>query len=70
MAEDVGAAQDAREAEGSPVERALVDLGIEWKDVMAFRVHGDLVVIIEGPVGFKRTWRMPEGRAAREATGG
>ena len=40
------------------MERALADLGIEWKDVMAFRVHGDRVVIIEGPVGYKRTYML------------
>jgi len=40
-----------------------VDLGIEWKNVMAFRVHSDRVVIIEGPVGFKRTWWFPAGGA-------
>ena len=40
--------------------QGTVELGIEWKDVMAFRVHSDRVVIIEGPVGYKRTWWMPE----------
>jgi hypothetical protein len=43
------------------VERALVELGIEWEDVMAFGVHSDRVVIIEGPVGYKRTWWLPGG---------
>jgi len=51
------------------VEQALADLGIEWKDVMAFRVHSDRVVIIEGPVGFKRTWWFPEARAEAGADG-
>jgi hypothetical protein len=32
---------------------------MEWKDVMAFGVHSDRVVIIEGPVGSKRTWLFP-----------
>jgi len=66
VAEDVGAAQDAGsaadarpEALTGPVERALEDLGIEWKNVMALGVHSDRVVIIEGPVGYKRTWWMP-----------
>jgi hypothetical protein len=39
---------------------------MEWKDVMAFRVHSERVVIIEGPVGFKRTWWMPAGSAGAE----
>jgi hypothetical protein len=62
--EDVAAGQDAR-AEGltGRVERALAELGIEWKNVMAFGVHSDRVVIIEGPVGYERTWWSPEGRA-------
>jgi hypothetical protein len=32
---------------------------MEWKDVMAFGVHSDRVVIIEGPVGYKRTYMFP-----------
>jgi len=36
--------------------------------VMAFGVHGDRVVIVEGPVGYKRTWWMPEGRAGAESS--
>ena len=44
-------------------------LGIEWNDVMAFGVHSDRVVIIEGPVGFKRTWWFPEARAQAVAEG-
>jgi hypothetical protein len=68
VARDV--AQDARpEAATGPVEQALVDLGIEWKDVMAFRVHSDRVVIVEGPVGFKRTWWLSAGRAAGKSEG-
>jgi hypothetical protein len=49
-------------AEGSHSEaqRGLAELGIEWKHVMASGVHSDPAVIIEGPVGFKRTWWMPE----------
>ena len=50
-------------------KRALADLGIEWKNVMAFGVHSDRVVIIEGPVGFKRTWWMPGARAQVGAEG-
>jgi hypothetical protein len=49
----------AQDDSGSVVERALAELGIEWKNVMAFGVHSDRVVIIEGPVGYKRTWWLP-----------
>ncbi|HUW08481.1 MAG TPA: hypothetical protein VM537_02075 [Anaerolineae bacterium] len=58
-----GASQDAGPtAATGPVERALAELGIEWKDVMAFGVHSERVVIIEGPVGYKRTWWLPGSR--------
>jgi len=49
------------------IERALAELGIEWKNVMAFGLHSDRIVIIEGPVGYKRTWWLPGGRARVEA---
>ena len=55
------AAQDAgpKGAGRKLIERALVDLGIDWEDVMSYRVHDDRIVIVEGPVGFKRTWWFP-----------
>ena len=56
-------------ADRSPVGRALADLGIEWKDVMAFGVHSDRIVVIEGPVGFKRTWWFPAARAEAGTAG-
>lgn len=31
-------------------------LGIKAKDVMAFKVYDDKVVMIEGPTGWKRVW--------------
>jgi hypothetical protein len=49
------------------VGRVLAELGIEWKDAMAFGLYGDRVVIIEGPVEYKRTWWMPVGRGATGA---
>jgi len=79
VAEDVGAAQDAGsaadarlEALTGPVERALEDLGIEWKNVMAFGVHGDRVVIVQGPVGYKRAWWFPASgaKAGADVSGG
>jgi hypothetical protein len=42
---------------------------MQWKDVMAFAVHGDWVAIIAGPVGYNRTWRMPEAGVGAEAGG-
>ncbi len=59
--EDAGGREGAEASEpfGPKVlERALVDLGIEPENVMAHRVYPDRVVIIEGPVGFKRVWMM------------
>jgi hypothetical protein len=41
------------------VGRALAELGIQWKDVMALGVHSDRVLIIEGPVGYKRVHALP-----------
>ena len=32
-------------------------LQIEGEEVLSFRVYPDRVVIIEGPVGYKRVWR-------------
>jgi len=40
--------------------------GIEWKDVMAFGVHSDRVVVIEGPVGYKRVYAFPGAGEAEE----
>jgi len=54
--------------DGKLVGRALVDLGIDWEDLMSYQVHSDRVVIVEGPVGFKRTWWLPPsgGKAGAE----
>jgi hypothetical protein len=38
---------------------ALRALGISRGDVMSYSVRGDRVVIIEGPVGYKRVWEAP-----------
>ena len=43
----------------APVERALVDLGIGWDDVMSYQVHDHRIVIVEGPVGYKRVYAFP-----------
>ncbi len=39
---------------------ALKALGIRPKNVMAWKVYPDRVVIIEGPVGYKRIWNREE----------
>ena len=39
-----------------PLTLALHALGIDPNHVLDFKVYEDRVVIIEGPVGFKRTW--------------
>jgi hypothetical protein len=39
-----------------PLSLALEALGIDPSQVMDFKVYADQVVIIEGPVGFKRIW--------------
>ena len=43
-------------AKGDPVRAAMKALGITRENVMAYKVYPDKVVIIEGPVGWKRTW--------------
>ena len=43
-------------AEGAVLREACKALGIKSKDVMAFKVYEDKVVIIEGPTGWKRVW--------------
>ena len=36
-----------------------MDLGIDWEDVMSYQVHDDRIVIVEGPVGYKRVYAFP-----------
>lgn len=47
----------------SPAGRAMAELEIEWKDVMAFGVHSDRAVIIKAPVGYERTRWFRAGKA-------
>jgi hypothetical protein len=46
----------------SLLARACVALGIENEDVLSSRVYADRVVIVEGPVGYKRIWGIEQGR--------
>ena len=50
--------QDARaKSDGDDAMiKACKALAIKPADVMSYRVYPDKVVIIEGPVGWKRTW--------------
>ena len=43
-----------------PLDAALKALAIEPANVMAYKVYPDKVVIIEGPVGWKRVWRRKD----------
>ena len=63
---------EPRGAGGKLIERALVDQGIDWEDVMSYQVHDDQIVIVEGPVGFKRTWWFPASgaKAGADVSGG
>ena len=45
-----------KESEKDMLAMALKALGIKRADVMAHKVYGDRVVIIEGPVGYKRVF--------------
>ena len=54
--------QDARSKhdDDNAMIKACKALAIKPADVMAYRVYPDKVVIIEGPVGWKRVWRPEE----------
>ena len=43
-----------------PLDAALKALAIEPDNVMSYRVYPDKVVLIEGPVGWKRVWPRKE----------
>jgi hypothetical protein len=49
--------QYAEGMRSKPLREACKALGIKLKDVMAFTVYDDKVVLIEGPTGWKRTWQ-------------
>jgi hypothetical protein len=48
------------------VDRALKALGIEPENVLSYAVHDDRVVVIEGPVGYKRVYKFPGARGVQE----
>jgi hypothetical protein len=43
-------------AKDAPLAMALEALGVREEDVMSYKVYADKVVVIEGPVGYKRVW--------------
>lgn len=47
-----------KESKKDMLAMALKGLGIKKADVMAHKVYGDRVVIIEGPVGYKRVYLL------------
>ena len=46
--------------DAAALKAALKALAIKRANVMAYRVYPDKVVLIEGPVGWKRVWRPEE----------
>jgi hypothetical protein len=57
--EPADAVRGAAGGEAAALGVALRALGISRGDVMSYSVRGDRVVIIEGPVGYKRVWEAP-----------
>jgi hypothetical protein len=53
-----GASAPSEQAEDSAslLARACRGLRIDAKDILSSQVYTDRVVIIEGPVGYKRVW--------------
>lgn len=45
---------------GEMLDWACKELAIDPENVMSYRVEEDRVVIIEGPVGYKRTFMLPD----------
>lgn len=55
---EASAPSEVAEEESVPLlAQACHALGIEDRHILSLRVYGDRVVIIEGPVGYKRVWR-------------
>jgi hypothetical protein len=50
------ALSETAEDRASLLARACRGLRIDAKDILSSRVYSDRVVIIEGPVGYKRVW--------------
>lgn len=55
-ATDAESELEASEAYADALFEACEGLGVHPYDVVSYRVYEDRVVIIEGPVGYKRVW--------------
>ena len=60
MAEIDVIATDLQDVDDKVLKAALKALAIKPDDVMSYRVYPDKVVLIEGPVGWKRVWPRKE----------
>ena len=74
MGDIFGPAELPKGAARKVLDGALKALGIEPENVLSYAVHDDRVVIIEGPVGYKRVYVFPStgsgrGPGAREVKG-
>jgi len=61
-----GAAELPKGAARKVLDRALKALCIEAGNVLSYAVHDDRVVVIEGPVGYKRVYKFPGARGVQE----
>jgi hypothetical protein len=52
------------------LDHGLSILKIEREDVMAYRICNDRVVVIQGPVGYKRTYVFPGASPSAELRAG
>ena len=53
-------ATDLQDVDDKVLKAALKALAIKPDDVISYRVYPDKVVLIEGPVGWKRVWPRKE----------
>jgi hypothetical protein len=51
---------EVEEESAPPLVEACRALRIDAKDVLSSKVYGDKVVLIEGPVGYKRVWHREQ----------
>ena len=66
MGDIFGPAELPKGAARKVLDRALKALGIEPENVLSYAVLDDRVVVIEGPVGYKRVYEFPGAREVKE----
>ena len=66
MGDIFGPAELPKGAGRKVLDRALAALRIEPENVLSYAVHDDRVVVIEGPVGYKRVYEFPGARGVKE----